>query len=128
MNIPPKVAAGIVGFVAVALALFVWTQVEQSKRAQEASLRDIKAQNLSGEIKMLAESYDKQRKKNARAAEEARMRLEGEYAMADAKAALAMAQIDADEQAQLSQEPDALKRALIKAQANQKRIAIKTAQ
>ena len=128
MNIPPRVAAGIVGSVAVALALFVWTQVEQSKRAKEASLRDIKAQNLSGEIKMLAESYDKQRKENARAAEEARMRLEGEYAMADAKAALAMAQIAAAEQAQLSQEPDALKRALIKAQANEKRVAIKTAQ
>jgi hypothetical protein len=125
MNIPPKVAAGIVGFVAVALALFVWTQVEQSKRAQEASLRDIKAQNLSGEIKMLAESYDKQRKENARSAEEARMRLEGEYAMADAKKALALAELAAAEQAQLSQEPDVLKRAVIKAQANEKRVAIR---
>jgi len=125
MNIPPKVAAGIVGSVAVALALFVWTQVEQSKRAHEANLRDIQAQNLSGEIKMLAESYDKQRKEIARAAEEASMRLECEYDMADAKAALAMAQIDADEQAQLSQEPDTLKRALIKAKANEKRVAIR---
>lgn len=124
MNIPPKVSAGIIGSVAVALALLVWSQVKQSKRAQEANLRDIKAHNLSGEIKMLAESYDKQRKENARAAEDARMRLEGEYAMADAKAALAMAQIDADEQAQLSQETDVLKRAVIRAHAKQMRVEL----
>jgi len=98
--------------------------VTESQKAAAASLRDITATNSENAVRNMAKAFDDLQKSIANAGEEQKRFVDGQQAMAEAQKALTLANIDAAEQAALSNEADPLKQAVIKARFAEQRASV----